>query len=123
MKKYKIPIFTEEYGVIVYIGKRQELIKAGAKYTEEHEDFFGDEFTGRGLCYKGLPEKYPLIIVDGDLPIPICIATLAHEASHSMDFIAEHLKIRETNGEFHAHGISVILRIVLGDILLKVNKK
>ncbi|ABE61206.1 hypothetical protein Nham_0310 [Nitrobacter hamburgensis X14] len=113
MKKILVPIFTEEYKIWVYIGSRAELVKAAAKYIGETEAKFDKEFVGRGqaLDYidKGL---YPLIIVDGRLPVRTALATLAHEASHSMDSLERYIGIKDKHGEFRAHGIAAVVRTV-----------
>lgn len=112
VKKLKVPIFTEEYYITVFIGKRDELIKAAAKYTTYSPKTVEFDFKGRGLTYNCFPELHPLILVDGDLPHTISIPTLAHEASHALDYIQEYLGMDDKSGEFRAHGISAILRAI-----------
>lgn len=93
MKNIKVPIFTEEYKIEVEITKN---IK--------------DEFRGR--AFNRLPDKNPLIKINGDLSYYTALATLAHEASHAMDYIEEYLGLEDPSGEFHAHGIGAVMRIV-----------
>lgn len=120
MKKYIVPIFTSEYFVTVLIGKREEICKEGAKIAEETLDKFTKEFNGRGQAQNLLPKwKYPLIIVDWDLPAHIAFSTLAHEAVHALDYISHYLGMEDMSGEFVAHGVAEIMRTVTKDILSK----
>ncbi len=120
MKKYIVPIFTSEYYVAVMLGKREEICKEGAKFAEEPLDKFTKEFNWRGQAHNLLPKgKYPLIIVDWDLPAHIAFSTLAHEAVHALDFISNYLGMQDVSGEFVAHGVGEIMRAVTKDILKK----
>ena len=122
MKKYRVPIFTEEYAVWVYIGTVKECVKEGAKYTTYSPTTLAREFDGRrGLAYNLFTSvnKNPLVLVDGDLPVPTAIATLTHEAIHAIDFTMEHLGIDTKETEFRAHAVGAIMRTVLKDILKK----
>ena len=109
MKRIKVPIFTEEYFIIVIIGSLEELKKAvkgkvDAKYLDNK----------RGICLDTLRNgEPPLILINGDYEYSHCISTIAHEASHAMDDIEDYLNIKDINGEFHAHGISSVLRHTL----------
>lgn len=119
MKKFKVPIFTEEYSVIVVIGARKDIIKFISKYTgstiQEVEIFFTDYCSG--LCWNCLPNNHPLIAVDGQLNAFKQISTIAHEAAHAMDYIADHIKLEHT--EFRAHGIASIMRHIFKNIKYK----
>lgn len=116
MKKFKVPIFTEEYFIIVIIGERKQIIRSLAKYTsstiQEVESFFTDYCSG--LCWNCLPNNHPIIAIDGKLNAFKQISTLAHEASHAMDYIADHIKLDHT--EFRAHGIASVMRYVFKNI-------
>lgn len=120
MKKYTVPIFTSEYFVTVLLGKREEICKEGAKIAKEPLEKFTKEFNWRGQAHNLLPKwKYPLIIVDWDLPAHIALSTLAHEAIHALDYIVEYLGMQDISGEFIAHGVGEIMRTVTKDILKK----
>ena len=111
MKKVKVPIFTEEYSVWVYIGSPKDVAREARKYVESIDSNWGK--VNRGRTYNGLPyKKHPLIIVNGDLPYFEALATLAHEASHAMDYIVEFIGLDDRSGEFRGHGIGAIMRIV-----------
>lgn len=112
MKKYRIPIFTEEYAVNVVIGKRNEVIKAIAKHTTYSPKTIEREFIGRGICYDVYPDSNPIIGIDGELKAIPQIATIAHEAIHSIDFMMNYLKLGDDT-EFRAHGVATILRRIL----------
>jgi len=118
MKRFKIPIFTEEYKVVVFVGKRDETIRSLARYCGMSKELVSDQWKGRGVAFL-FSGEYPVIAVDGDLPVPVCISVLAHEASHAMDSIADYIGIKDSSGEFKAHGVGAIMRLVLKDILKK----
>jgi hypothetical protein len=104
-----VPIFTDEYAIRVCIGPRALVESRAAKYLGASAQKMHQQFDGnRGLAVNALPDRDPIILVDGEMPRDQILATLAHEASHAMDYIGEHLAIR--NGEFHAHGLSVVMR-------------
>ena len=110
MKKIKVPILTEEYAVWVYIGKPEQVRKETSRYLGKEVEKEWNELH-RGRTYQGLNyKKHPLIIINGNLPYPIALATLAHEASHAVDYIAEFVGITDTSGEFKGHGIAAIIR-------------
>lgn len=95
MKKVKVPIFTEEYIITVEIRKNNEDMKGF-----------------RGKAYNRFPEFGPLILLDGTLPYYVALATLAHEASHAMDYIEDYINLKDVNGEFRGHGIGAVVRAV-----------
>jgi len=112
MKKKEILILTEEYKVIVYIGTVEEMIKPVVKYTGEDIKWVTDVLSrARANAFNNLPTlKHPLITVNGNLDWEIAVASLAHEASHAMDYIADYTAIDDQNGEFKAQGIGCIMR-------------
>ena len=115
--KFRVPIFTEEYAVNVLIGTKDDVRKALVAYTQYAPRTIEHNFNGRGLTYNLYPDKHPIIGVDGDLPIHIAIATLAHEASHALAAIEKYVSMDDKSDEFHAHGIAAIMRTVLATIL------
>lgn len=117
MKKLLVPIFTEEYAIEVRIGTRKEIIKSAAKYLgQSYKAVENDYGKCRGKAWNALEEvygnKHPLIVIDSDYNWYQGLSTTAHEASHAIQWIAEYLAIEDKNGEFHAHGISAVLRAV-----------
>ena len=121
MKKFKVLIFTEEYSVNVLIGARIELKNELRKYTGFSMKSIERDFDGRGITYNCYPEKHPIIAIDGDLIIPVCLATLAHESVHALDYLMAHISINANETEFRAHGVAAIFRVVLENILKKKN--
>jgi hypothetical protein len=119
MKKYRIPIFTEEYAVNVVIGKRNEVIKELAKYTTYSPKTITKDFNGRGICYNCYPDKHPIIGIDEELNALTQIATIAHEAIHAIDYMMDCLGIDAKETEFRGHGVATILRNILR---VKTNK-
>lgn len=113
MKKIRVPIFTEEYAINVYIGKEDEMLKAASKYMKCSFNATKNQFEGnRGMAWNCFPEWNPLIGINGELPFRIALATLAHEACHAMDYIIEKIGINDRSGEFRCHGISAVMREV-----------
>ena len=113
MKKYRVQIFTEEYAVNVFIGKRDWCIKEGAKYTTYSPRTIKKDFTGRGITYNVFPEKNPLILIDGELKATTQIATIAHEAIHAIDYMMDYLNIDSKETEFRGHAVACLLRSIL----------
>lgn len=116
MKKYRIPIFTEEYSVNLVIGKREEVEKELSKYTTYSPKTIKKDFNGRGICYNCYPEKHPIIGIDGNLKVGTQIATLAHESIHAIDYLMEYIGIDSKETEFRGHGVATILRKVLNKL-------
>lgn len=116
MKKIWIPIFTEEYGVNVFFGKRDEVKRALAKYTTYSLKTIDRDFGGRGCCFNCYPDSAPIMAIDGDLKVSVAMATIAHEACHAVDYLMEYVGIDDRSGEFRAHGVASIMRKVLAQI-------
>jgi hypothetical protein len=123
MNKLKVPILTEEYKIIVYIGTKEELIKQGSKYLNLDKETIKDFLDNRrGIAYDTLRaelNKDVIILIDGDYNYNDSVATIAHEASHAMDFIQAYLGISDSSGEIHAHGIASVLRHTLKELKIK----
>ncbi len=112
MKKYKVQIYTDEYSVDVYIGSPKEL-DTHLKRTLNPKDYDKYPFDGkqhRGRAFNCLPKHNPFIVIDGDLGYFEAMGTLAHEASHAMDYISEFIGVDDVSGEFKAGGIGAIVR-------------
>jgi hypothetical protein len=123
MKKYRIPIFTEEYAVNVVIGTREQVIKALAKYTTYSPKTIKKDFENqRGIVYNCYPDKHPIIGIDGELNAITQIATIAHEAIHAIDYLMGYIEIDAKETEFRGHGVATILRTILKHSLTKTKK-
>lgn len=123
MKKFRVPIFTEEYAVIVYVGTKAEIIKGAAKYLKQSVKAVENDYQNcRGRAWNALDtvygNKHPLIVIDSSLPAHIALATIAHESSHALDFIEDYIGLDDRSGEFHGHGISAVMRAV-NNVFLK----
>lgn len=117
MKKFRVPIFTEEYAIVVYIGTKKEILKGASRYLGQSLKAIENGFGHcRGRAWNALHEvygrKHPLIVIDGDLPADVALATIAHESSHAMGFIEDFIGMADPNGEFHGHGIAAVMRAV-----------
>lgn len=120
--KLRVPIFTEEYSIQIGIGTRSQILCFASDYLNQSLKAIENDFGKcRGRAWDALNDvygnKHPLIVIDADYPTHISLATVAHEASHAMDFIEEYVGVNDKNGEFHAHGISAVMRAV-GKLLL-----
>lgn len=111
MKKIRVPIFTEEYAINLYIGTKGEVLKEA-----ESRSTTSRLAQSRGVCFyntlEGDDPIHPLILLNGDLPWDVALSTVAHEASHAMDYISEFIGMNDKSGEFKAHGISAVMRAV-----------
>ncbi|MFA6314967.1 MAG: hypothetical protein WC648_01175 [Candidatus Paceibacterota bacterium] len=129
MKKKKmitllVPIFTEEYSIRVCLGTRSQILCFASDYLNQSLKAVENDYGNcRGRAWNALDDVYgrknPIIVIDSTLPAHVALATVAHEASHAMDFIEEYVGVRDRNGEFHAHGISAVMRAVGNKLLSK----
>jgi len=124
MLKVKVQILTYEYSVNIFIGKSEELKEAILKYAHQPKDIIKERVENcRGTTWNCLINgSYPLIAINSELETKDFLGTLAHEASHAMDFISEYVNIDDRSGEWKAHGIGAIVRKVCGNYL-KTNPK
>jgi len=119
MKKIKVPIFTEEYKIVVVVGTVEEL----AQYVSKNVTDFNYERAlqqcseTRGAAWNLLPSYHPLITLDIDLPYELALATLPHEASHAIGYIMDYLGIEDTSDEIRGHAISAVVRHTLKGLL------
>lgn len=127
MKKIKVPIFTDEYFVNIFIGTPKELIEAGTKYLKIDRSLVEEQvLKTRGTAWnalKGEKPTHPLILLDGTVPLEIGFASLAHESSHIMDYIIEFIGLEDKSGEFRGHGIGAIVRLVSIEVFKKYISK
>lgn len=111
----RVRVFTEEYAIHVYLGDIETVNRKAQERVDRAcpngitLDRIGDV---RGIAWNTLPKHNPIIGVASDLSLIEAVATLAHEASHAMDFIAENIGLQDGKGEFRAHGISCVIRQV-----------
>lgn len=124
MKIIKVPIFTEEYKIIVAIGKVEELARYVAKNCDGWDYNRALEMCNRarGNAWNRLASddpKHPLITLDGELDYKLALCTLPHEAAHAVEYIIDYMNIKDVNGEFLGHGISAVMRYCLDEILKK----
>lgn len=117
MKHYTVPIFTDKYFVDVYLGKTKEL-DAFLKKTLRANIYEANQWDGKhaGKAFNCFPKYNPFIIIDSSLPYFVAVGTVAHEASHALDYIAKHLGLNDESGEFRAYGIGeIVSRIGMKD--------
>jgi|TARA_Y100000310_G_scaffold125845_2_gene124595 hypothetical protein len=121
MKKFTVPILTEEYKIHVAIGKKEEFKHYCRKYIGDKD--FLEKNSLRGLCiYRKKTNECPLLLIDESFSYVDIVSTLAHEASHAMDYHTEYLSMDDESGEFNAHGIASVMRHCLPYITKKFIK-
>lgn len=125
MKKITIPIFTEEYKIVVFVGTVEEIAKYVSKnvYGWDYDKALQQAKDTRGCAFDrlnyGVKPEHPLITLDIELPYEEALATLPHEASHCAGYIMDYLGIQDPTDEFKGHVISAVVRNVLKGLLGK----
>lgn len=112
-KKIQIDILNDSYKVIVIIGDMKKCNKYLQNYFGEKKDLLVPDNQGKCLF---VPKFYPVMWVRGDLPYPVSIGVLSHEAIHAVSFIMDYLGMDikdQTGNELLAHSVSAIVRKVL----------
>ncbi len=95
----------------MYLGTKKEGMKKMQRLFKLSDEKVAKDFDHcRGRFYDCLPDHYPVIWIDSDLPWLQAMATIAHEASHAVEAIAEFVGIDDRAGEFQAHGIAAVVR-------------
>ena len=110
-KKIVVPIFNDEYKVIVCWGSKDfmENILKENKHDYEDEDL---EFNGfDGICFSS-SEEDDVIILKEPPTTPHSIGILVHEAVHAINNIFD-LIGEKSRDEAYAHSVSAIVREVL----------
>lgn len=109
-KQIEVPIFTEEYKVIIFIGTKESMLEPTVEYTDLEEEYVEERLTRcRGNAWYR-SDLHPLITLNGELDWQTAMATMAHEACHAMDWISDFIQVDDRNGEFKAHGVGAIMR-------------
>jgi hypothetical protein len=127
-KSIVIPILNHEYKVVVCWGDRKLLRKVmwAHHYDTDyhHIGYLEDETENRrGVTFKQA-RCYPVIWIDTNLPVHDAIGTLAHEATHAVDYIFSDIDETTHQGEVYAHSVGAIVRESLKAMaLLKAKTK
>ncbi len=111
MKKIRVPILNDEYGVYVVWG---EDVKKIEKWTHWHfDDKAMDTYmeTSRGRTF--YRDGYMPVIWMNTKTWHEFAGTLAHEAVHAVDFIFTSIGEHNTRGELFAHAVGAIVRMVI----------
>jgi len=107
-----VPIFNNEYQVIVAWGdlkKARQLMKSwGYEKLAEQSDLD----SRRGVCFYA-DTCHPVIVLPRFPTTPSEIGTLAHEAHHAINNIFDKLQADKNNDEVFAHSIGAVVRTVL----------
>lgn len=115
-----IPVLNSEYKVIVVFGKPKEVLRVlkKEKYPKTHISFD----NARGLCVHA--KGYPPVIAMPCAPYTTTgMGTLAHEATHAVDFIMRSIGEDTTTTEVYAHCVGAVVREALEAWEQKQKKK
>ncbi len=122
-----MPILNNEYKVVICWGSKKELQKLLIGY-HYHEDYhtmstIEDETENRrGVTFKQA-QCYPVIWIDANLPAEDAIGTLAHEATHAVDFTFQDIGETIHHSEVFAHSVGAIVRESIRAMKLLKGKK
>ncbi len=109
---YNIPIMNSEYHVRVYIGSIKSAVTLAREKYKWVKNLTIEEFEGcRGKAFNTLPDGHVFVVIDGDMEPHEIMGTLAHEASHAVDYIMCFTSI--TDDEFRGHSVGAIVREVM----------
>lgn len=103
-----IPILNDEYKVIVSFGNPGKIAKVLKAWGHQEHATIGNVEDRRGVCFytKGC---HPVIAMPRKPKTPTEIGTLAHEATHAIEYIFDAIQ-QEFRGELVAHSIGAIVR-------------
>jgi hypothetical protein len=103
-----VPIFSDEYKVVVTWGNWRKAARAHKHYVSREEDILANRF-GVTLTTEF---QHPMIVLPRFPTTPNEISVLAHEAVHAVECIFEYKDITP-GGEFFADAVGAVVRIVL----------
>lgn len=109
-----IPILNTEYKVIVCWGDEKWLNKVGLKWG--YNNIKPTTGIERGLTYTTDDlDRQPIIVLPRYPKAPMEIGTLAHEATHAIDYIFTIIReeSKETYREVYAHSVGAVVRETL----------
>ena len=115
VRHFRVPVLTEEYAIHIYIGPLPAVKVAAEQRLKAYGlniKLCGTLNGLRGIAWDCLPEHNPIIAVRDDLSPDDARATLAHEASHAVGTICAAIDLDDAKGEFRAHAISAVMRMV-----------
>ncbi len=112
----RVPILAEEYAIHVFVGLGPTVLRAAHQKLRSNGvrnvRLEGSLDGNRGIAWNCLPDHNPIIGVRIDLSGVELLGTLAHEASHAMGHIARATDLDDDRGEFRAHGVGAVMRLV-----------
>lgn len=122
-----MPILNNEYKVVICWGTKKELHKTLLAYHYEPDyhtmSTVEDETENRrGVTFKQA-RCYAVIWIDASLPPEEAIGTLAHEATHAVDFTLNDIGETIHHSEVFAHSVGAIVRETLKAMKLLKGKK
>jgi hypothetical protein len=107
-KEIIIPILNDEYKVIVCFGNPDRISKVLKSWGHQEHATIGGVEDRRGACFytKGC---HPVIALPRKPKTPTEIGTLAHEATHAIEYIFDAIQ-QEFRGELVAHSVGAVVR-------------
>lgn len=106
-KEIVIPILNDEYKVIFTWGNAEQIKKVLESYGHQEWATIGME-NDRGRCFY-TSGSHPVIAMPGKPKTPTEIGTLAHEATHAVEYLFDYIS-EKPGGEIFAHSIGAIVR-------------
>lgn len=113
MKPREIPIFNNEYKVVVCWGNAKFITSVLKEWHHTHdmETVKSKCLTTRGVCYYG-ERVHPVIALPKRPVTPEEIGTLAHEATHAISDIFDKLS-EDYKDECYAISVGAVVRETL----------
>jgi hypothetical protein len=110
-KEIIIPIFNNEYKVIVCWGDVKYIGKILKSWHHDNDSVLRDMTDRRGVCFYA-KDCHPVIALSRKPQTPEEIGTLAHEAVHAIRNIFEKIQ-EESSDEVYAHCVGAVVRETL----------
>lgn len=111
MKEIVVPVLNNEYKVIVCFGGEKVIRKVlTAWHYPKDCDLDLDGYRGRTFSRKNC---HPVIALHKKPRTPEEIGTLAHEATHAIDWIMQTISETGRLEEVYAHCVGAVVREVL----------
>jgi hypothetical protein len=113
MKREKIiPVLNSEYKVIFTWGNPEEIGKVLKSWGHKEHAVLGGVEDRRGVTFHSMG-FHPVIAMPRKPKTPTEIGTLAHEATHAVNYIYDMLGEDYRNSELFAHSVGAVVRGVL----------
>lgn len=109
MSKTVVPIFNDEYRVVVFFGASERALKLAVKMGHEPHNLSWDSQRGVTFFTHGVT---PVIAMPRKPKTPQEFGTLAHEACHAVEILFNYID-QPTTGEVFAHSVGAVVRLAM----------